>query len=88
MSPKDNLNCLSGIATVIVALYWLLMQWEDVRHTQFFEPQQVEDSLVKKLQGSVHVTKFEDKHVLCVWFSIDDFYGQILFSCIQLLEIF
>ena len=63
------------------------MQWEYDRHTYYLEPERVEDTLVKKLQGSVHVTQFENVHVLCVWFSSDDCYGQILFSCIQLLEI-
>ena len=63
------------------------MLWEGDRYTYYLELEQVEDTLVKKLQGSVHVTQFENVHVLCVCFSIDDCYGQILFSCIQLLEI-
>ena len=57
--------------TVILALYWLLMKWEDKRHMYFCEPERVEDTLVKKLQGGVHVTQIENVHVLCVWFLID-----------------
>ena len=53
------------------------MKWEDYRHNEFLEPERVEGTLVKKLQGSVHVTQFENVHVLCVWFSSDDCYGQI-----------
>ena len=48
------------------------MKWEEYCHTEFLEPERVEDTLVKKLQGSVHVTQFENIHVLRVWFSIDD----------------
>ena len=49
MSPKNSFFNNA----VIVDLYSLLMQWEDDRHTVFLEPERVEDTLVKKFQGSV-----------------------------------
>ena len=39
------------------------MLWEGDRYTYFLELERVEDTLVKKLQGSVHVTQFENVHV-------------------------